>query len=181
MRWLVRSALAIVVAATTAFVGYSVSADEHAAASNPALGPGLVTVDVGIHYSQFSFSTLRVRTGTLVRFLVHNDDPIHHEFIVGDASVHARHAHGSEATHPPVPGEGSAIFFHIRRGESRPTSGCTTMAEGNLVHLITWLRAPRHPCYVLLPESEYQKKWRSWNLPAPEQKEKKLTESNVTR
>ena len=105
MRWLVRSALAIVVAATTAFVGYSVSADEHAAASNPALGPGLVTVDVGIHYSQFSFSTLRVRTGTLVRFLVHNDDPIHHEFIVGDASVHARHEHGTEATHPPVPGE----------------------------------------------------------------------------
>jgi uncharacterized cupredoxin-like copper-binding protein len=105
VRWLLRGALAIVIAATTAFVGYSVSSDDHAAASNPALGPGLVTVDVGIHYSQFSFSTLHVRPGTLVRFLVHNDDPIHHEFIVGDAAVHARHAHGSEATHPPVPGE----------------------------------------------------------------------------
>lgn len=105
MKWFIRSGLAIVIAAATAFVGYSVSADDHAAASNPELGPGLVTVDVGIHYSQFSFSTLHVRAGTLVRFLVHNDDPIHHEFIVGDASVHARHAHGTEATHPPVPGE----------------------------------------------------------------------------
>jgi L,D-peptidoglycan transpeptidase YkuD (ErfK/YbiS/YcfS/YnhG family) len=70
---------------------------------------------------------------------------------------------------PPVPGEGSAIFFHIRRGVSRPTAGCTTMAETDLVRLITWLRAPRHPCYVLLPSSEYEKKWRSWNLPSPDE------------
>jgi len=105
VRWFVRSALAIVIAAATAFAGYAVSADDHAAATNPALGPGLVTVDVGIHYSRFSFSELHVRAGTLVRFLVHNDDPIHHEFIVGDAAVHARHQKGSEATHPPVPGE----------------------------------------------------------------------------
>jgi L,D-peptidoglycan transpeptidase YkuD (ErfK/YbiS/YcfS/YnhG family) len=29
---------------------------------------------------------------------------------------------------PPLPGAGSAIFFHIRRGTQRPTAGCTTMA-----------------------------------------------------
>ena len=66
---------------------------------------------------------------------------------------------------PPVPGEGSAIFFHIRRGVNRATSGCTTMAEGDLVRLVTWLRADRHPCYVLLPAAEFDKKRRSWNLP----------------
>jgi L,D-peptidoglycan transpeptidase YkuD (ErfK/YbiS/YcfS/YnhG family) len=44
---------------------------------------------------------------------------------------------------PPVPNDGSAIFFHIRRGVVRPTSGCTTMAESALVQLITWLRADR--------------------------------------
>jgi len=69
---------------------------------------------------------------------------------------------------PPVPGAGSAIFFHIRRGLNRPTSGCTTMAEGDLVRLIAWLRADSHPCYALLPAAEYQKKWRFWNLPEPE-------------
>lgn len=68
---------------------------------------------------------------------------------------------------PPVPNEGSAIFFHIRRGISRPTSGCTTMAESDLVHLIQWLRADRHPCYVLLPRSDYDRKAANWNLPAP--------------
>ena len=69
---------------------------------------------------------------------------------------------------PPIPGEGSAIFFHIRRGLNRPTSGCTTMAESDLVRLVAWLRAGRHPCYALLPASEYEKKWRSWDLPPPD-------------
>lgn len=68
---------------------------------------------------------------------------------------------------PPVPGEGSAIFFHIRRGLARPTAGCTTMAQENLVRVIRWLREGAHPCYALLPESEYKQKWQSWNLPPP--------------
>ena len=68
---------------------------------------------------------------------------------------------------PPVPGAGSAIFFHIRRGVSRPSAGCTTMAESDLVRMITWLRAPRRPCYVLLPQAEYDRKWQSWHLPPP--------------
>jgi uncharacterized cupredoxin-like copper-binding protein len=104
MRWLVRGALALLVATATALGGYAMNSGAHAEAA-PELGPGLVTVDIGIHYSKFSFSTLHVRVGTVARFLVHNDDPIHHEFIVGDASVHLRHEQGREATHPPVPGE----------------------------------------------------------------------------
>jgi L,D-peptidoglycan transpeptidase YkuD (ErfK/YbiS/YcfS/YnhG family) len=68
---------------------------------------------------------------------------------------------------PPVAGAGSAIFFHIRRGVSRPSAGCTTMAESDLVKMITWLRASRNPCYVLLPSAEYDKRWQKWNLPAP--------------
>jgi L,D-peptidoglycan transpeptidase YkuD (ErfK/YbiS/YcfS/YnhG family) len=70
---------------------------------------------------------------------------------------------------PPVPGAGSAIFFHIRRGVNRPTAGCTTMAEPNLVNLVDWLRAPRHPCYALLPRNEYERQWQAWNLPNPAQ------------
>lgn len=66
---------------------------------------------------------------------------------------------------PPQAGAGSAIFFHIRRGVNRPSAGCTTMAEENLVRMIKWLRAPRHPCYVLLPSSEYENKRQAWSLP----------------
>ena len=68
---------------------------------------------------------------------------------------------------PPVPDLGSAIFFHIRRGVNRPTAGCTTMAEADLVRVVRWLRSTRNPCYALLPASEYEKKWQAWDLPAP--------------
>ncbi len=68
---------------------------------------------------------------------------------------------------PPVPGDGSAIFFHIRRGPTRPTAGCTTMAESDLVNLVRWLRADRNPHYALLPRSEYERKWQAWGLPSP--------------
>ena len=68
---------------------------------------------------------------------------------------------------PPVPGDGSAIFFHIRRGVNRPTTGCTTMAEPDLVRLVSWLRVPKHPCYAVLTKADYATKWQSWNLPEP--------------
>lgn len=66
---------------------------------------------------------------------------------------------------PPVPGAGSAIFFHIRRGPQRPSAGCTTMAEGDLVTLIRWLRSDAKPSYVLLPRDEYAAKMKAWGLP----------------
>jgi L,D-peptidoglycan transpeptidase YkuD (ErfK/YbiS/YcfS/YnhG family) len=68
---------------------------------------------------------------------------------------------------PPVPGFGSAIFFHIRRGPTRPSAGCTTMAEPDLVRVITWLRAPDQPQYVCLPRAEYLARWQAWGLPDP--------------
>ena len=104
MNLLARSAVAIGVAVATALAGYAI-ADAHHADASTALGPGLVTVDVDIHYSHFSLSTLNVRRGTTVRFLIHNRDPIAHEFIVGPPSVHALHQRGTHPAHPPVPGE----------------------------------------------------------------------------
>ena len=68
---------------------------------------------------------------------------------------------------PPVPGMGSAIFFHIRRGVTRPTWGCTSMAQPDLVSLIRWLRQDARPHYALLPWAEYQRKWQAWGLPDP--------------
>jgi L,D-peptidoglycan transpeptidase YkuD (ErfK/YbiS/YcfS/YnhG family) len=95
------------------------------------------------------------------------DNYTHEKMRSGDFAYHwlIEIRHNSD---PPVPGAGSAIFFHIRRGVNRPTTGCTTMAKENLVKLITWLRAKRRPCYALLAAAEYDRKWRSWNLPSPE-------------
>ena len=95
------------------------------------------------------------------------DNYSHEKMRSGDFAYHwlVEIRHNSD---PPVPGQGSAIFFHIRRGVNRATTGCTTMAEPELVKMISWLRASKHPCYVLLPEGEYGKKWQGWNLPPPE-------------
>jgi uncharacterized cupredoxin-like copper-binding protein len=95
---------AVVAAIATVIAGYAV-ADSSRADASTVLGPGLVTVTVDIHYSKFSMSTVHVRKGTTVRFLVRNNDPIAHEFIVGDKQVHLRHQFGTHPAHPPVPGE----------------------------------------------------------------------------
>jgi uncharacterized cupredoxin-like copper-binding protein len=93
---------AAIVAVVTSGVGYAADASGD---DDKPLGPGLVTVTIDIEHSRFSIDHLRLHTGTLVRFLVKNHDPIAHELVVGDDAVHAQHEHGSEATHPPVPGE----------------------------------------------------------------------------
>lgn len=69
---------------------------------------------------------------------------------------------------PPVAGQGSAIFFHLRRGPSRPSAGCTVMAQPDLIRMMRWLRADQQPHYALLPRSEYMKKWKAWGLPSPQ-------------
>jgi len=99
------AALALVVGATVVLGAYAIDTARAGASDGPALGPGLVSVSVDIRYSRFRLDHLRVRAGTLVRFVVRNRDPINHEFVVGPASVHAAHQHGTERTHPPVPGE----------------------------------------------------------------------------
>ena len=95
--------LAVVLTAVT------LSASGVAAASRdraPApLGPGNVTVRLGVEHSLFDTSRVRVAEGTRVRFVVDNTDPIGHELIVGPPDVHARHAGGTHARHPAVPGE----------------------------------------------------------------------------
>jgi uncharacterized cupredoxin-like copper-binding protein len=94
--------VAAAVAATTA--GYAV-ADRSGTPAAPALGPEPVTVVVDIAHSRFLPDYVRVVEGTEVRFVLRNGDPINHELIVGPDSVHARHQDGTEAYHPPKPGE----------------------------------------------------------------------------
>jgi len=99
---LTRAGLAVGAGLLVASAGYAVAPSGSEA---EALGPGVVQVEVGIENSRFDFGPLRVQEGTLVEFVVTNDDPIDHELVVGDEEVHARHLIGTERRHPPVPGE----------------------------------------------------------------------------
>jgi len=66
---------------------------------------------------------------------------------------------------PALAGQGSAIFFHIRRGPDTPSHGCTTMARPDLVNLLNWLDARANPHYLLLPREAYQTYQTLWGLP----------------
>jgi len=66
---------------------------------------------------------------------------------------------------PTAPGYGSAIFFHVRRGPTTPSAGCTTMAEADLTRLIRWVDPSAAPHYVLLPKADYAALRGAWGLP----------------
>lgn len=100
--------LAAAGAVLAAVGGLGVVAASGSPAATPtdrALGPGRATVDLGIEHSAFSTDRIVVQRGTSLTFVVDNADPIGHELIVGPPEVHARHESGTEAFHPPVPGE----------------------------------------------------------------------------
>jgi uncharacterized cupredoxin-like copper-binding protein len=103
-----RLAVAGLVAGFVTSAGYAYAAVSASADAEPAvrpLGPGEVTVRIGIEHSRFEPEEVHVVQGTKVRFLVDNGDPIGHELITGPPSVHRKHEQGSEARHPTRAGE----------------------------------------------------------------------------
>lgn len=66
---------------------------------------GATVVRLDVHWSRFSTSSVAVRRGVPVRFVVRNTDPIAHELIVGDQGVQDRHEKGTERRHGARPTE----------------------------------------------------------------------------
>ena len=79
------------------------------------LGIGLIAVDpvasassrveIRIRYSQFEPASVSVPYGRPVTFVLVNDDPIAHEWLVGDDEMHRVHRAGTEAHHGSRPTE----------------------------------------------------------------------------
>ncbi len=92
-----RGALALVVLAAGA-LGTAAFATR-AAADAP------VSVEIHIHYSHYDPAAVSVPAGRPITFVIVNDDPIDHEWIVGDAAVQERHRTGTEARHGVRPTE----------------------------------------------------------------------------
>ena len=64
-----------------------------------------LVVDISIHYSHFEPAAITVPAGRPVTFVIHNTDPIDHEWIVGDEALHERHRTGTEPVHNARPTE----------------------------------------------------------------------------
>jgi uncharacterized cupredoxin-like copper-binding protein len=89
-RWLV---------AATAFAGMI------SVAGSALAAPAAAAVEIDIHWSHYEPTLIHVRTGQRVTFTLRNDDPIDHEWILGDESVQARHRTGTELSHGALPTE----------------------------------------------------------------------------
>ncbi len=67
------------------------------AAAGCAAGPRTVTIT--IHYSAFDPPRLSVPSGVPVTFVLVNEDPIDHEWLIGDDAFHELHRTGTHGTH----------------------------------------------------------------------------------
>ena len=85
-------------------------------------------VTVTIHNSHFSMDSIEVERGEDVTFVLRNEDPISHEFIVGDKKVQQVHEIGTEAYHDAIPTE-----VTIPQGDEVRTT--ISFDEGGLVDL----------------------------------------------
>jgi uncharacterized cupredoxin-like copper-binding protein len=63
------------------------------------------TVAIAVRYSHFSPAAITVPAGVPITFRLVNDDPIDHEWIVGDEALHAAHRTGTEPVHDSRPTE----------------------------------------------------------------------------
>ncbi|MDF9774014.1 L,D-transpeptidase family protein [Pseudomonas baetica] len=66
---------------------------------------------------------------------------------------------------PAIPTAGSCIFFHIWRGPTAPTRGCTAMDPADIARLFNWLDPGKSPVLVQLPEAQYEQLRERWKLP----------------
>jgi uncharacterized cupredoxin-like copper-binding protein len=89
--------------AVAAFLAAAVAGISLIAADSASAAP--VRVDIHIRYSHFDPSLLSVPAGRPVTFVLHNDDPIDHEWLVGDEQMHQVHRTGTEAHHGDRPTE----------------------------------------------------------------------------
>ena len=115
------------------------SAAAVALASRPASLP--TSIEIDIHYSRFSPSDISVPVGVPITITLVNNDPIDHEWIVGDDAVHQVHRVGTELLHPDKPTE-----VVIPAGQSR-TTVVTFVQTGALKYIC---HLPAHESYGMV-------------------------------
>lgn len=64
-----------------------------------------------------------------------------------------------------LPGQGSCIFLHVWQAAGVPTAGCTAASLADMTEICGWLDAACNPLIVQLPEAEYRRRRKAWDLP----------------
>ncbi len=89
-------------------------------------------VEITIHYSRYSTGQIDVPAGVPITFTIRNDDPIDHEWMIGDLAMHERHRTGTEAVHASRPDE---ITIPARSTRTTTLTFATAMTLEYMCHL----------------------------------------------
>lgn len=76
-----------------------------AASTVAGCGASPQVVTLTIHYSGFDRTEVTVPRGVPVTFVLVNEDPIDHEWLIGDEEFHEAHRTGTHERHDAVPTE----------------------------------------------------------------------------
>ena len=98
-------------------------------------------IGIRIHYSHFDQTKIDVPMGVAITFTLVNDDPIDHEWLIGDEAFHARHRAGTEAVHGDRPNEVSLPPFSVK------TTTLTFDKPGPLTFICHF---PQHEAYGMV-------------------------------
>ena len=90
------------------------------------------TIEIGINHSTFDPNRVVVEEGETVTFVITNDDPIDHEFIIGPQETHDIHERGEPHFHTgAVPGEVTVpAGATVETTWTFPPAGGTSVAFG---------------------------------------------------
>lgn len=111
------------------------------AATAAGCAPSAQTVTIRIHHSSFDVPQVTVARGIPVTFVLVNEDPIDHEWLVGDDAFHEAHRTGTHEAHDSVPTE-----VTIPALETRETT-ITFEASGRLTYIC---HLPAHEAYGMV-------------------------------
>lgn len=112
-----------------------------ASACAPAKAATLPTdIVIRLQYSHFGPDRLEVPANVPITFTIVNDDPIDHEWLVGDDAFHQRHRAGTEPVHDDRPDEVSVAAL----GTKKTT---ITFAPGAYKFICHF---PRHEAYGMV-------------------------------
>jgi uncharacterized cupredoxin-like copper-binding protein len=98
-------------------------------------------VEITIHYSHYSTSEVDVPAGVPITFTIRNDDPIDHEWMIGDMAMHERHRTGTESLHASRPDELTIPALSTRT---------TTLTFPTAMALMYMCHLPGHEAYGMV-------------------------------
>lgn len=107
----------------------------------PTPTPEEMRIEIVIHYSRFETAAISVPHGVPVTFVLVNQDPIDHEWLIGDEAFHERHRHGTEQHHGLRPDEVSVA------ASSTAETTLTFAEPGSLTYIC---HLPGHEAYGMV-------------------------------